>query len=140
MVPIEDSTALTDLARGLVVSSQSRMTAKAYPAAGRMRRLGAAALNRHQKGGTLEALPFLYVPPNGRDDRRCEMGYRYGDEIEVLIDRDGLGMDEGIAHMPDETMVVVAGAGGKVGERVRATVLTVVQTPLGPSVRANAEG
>ncbi len=68
------------------------------------------------------------------------MAYRYGEEIEVVIDREGLGMDEGIAHMPDETMVVVTGAGGKVGEMVRATVLTFELTPLGPSVRANAAG
>jgi uncharacterized protein YacL len=68
------------------------------------------------------------------------MGYRYGEQIEVVIDREGLGMDEGIAHMPDETMVVVVGAGGKVGELIRATVLTVEHTPLGPSVRANAAG
>lgn len=66
------------------------------------------------------------------------MGYRYGEQIDVVIDREGLGMDEGIAHMPDETMVVVTGAGGKVGEIVRATVLKVELTPLGPSVRANA--
>lgn len=68
------------------------------------------------------------------------MGYRFGEQIEVVIDRDGLGTDEGIAHMPDETMVVVTGAGGKVGEMVRATVLKVELTPLGPSVRANAAG
>lgn len=68
------------------------------------------------------------------------MSYRYGEQIEVVIDRDGLGLDEGIAHMPDETMVVVTGAGGKVGEMVRATVLKMEHTPLGPSLRANATG
>lgn len=66
------------------------------------------------------------------------MGFRFGEQIQVIIDREGLGMDEGIAHLPDETMVVVAGAGGRVGEMVRATVLKVELTPLGPSVRANA--
>lgn len=68
------------------------------------------------------------------------MGYRYGDEIEVVIDRDGLGTDEGIAHSPeDQTMIVVAGAGGKVGEMIRAVVVNVEQTPLGASYRAYAK-
>lgn len=62
-----------------------------------------------------------------------------GDEIEVVIDRDGLGIDEGIGHMPDETMVVIVGAGGKVGECIRATVVSIEQTPLGASVLANAK-
>ncbi len=66
------------------------------------------------------------------------MVYTRGDEIMVVIDREGLGVDEGIAHLPDETMVVVAGAGGKVGSSVRATVVSVERTPLGPSLRANA--
>jgi uncharacterized protein YacL len=61
-----------------------------------------------------------------------------GQEIEVRIDREGLGFDEGIAHMADDTMVVVTGAGGKVGEIVKATIMKVELTPLGPSVRANA--
>ena len=62
-----------------------------------------------------------------------------GDEIEVVIDRDGLGVDEGIGHLPDETMVVIVGAGGKVGAAVQATVMWVEQTPLGASVLANAK-
>lgn len=65
------------------------------------------------------------------------MGFRYGDEIEVVIDRKGLGSDQGIAHMPDETMVVITGAGDKVGQLVRAMVLNVELTPLGTSVLAN---
>ncbi len=61
-----------------------------------------------------------------------------GDEIEVVIDRDGLGMDEGIGHLPDNTMVVIFGAGGKVGEAVQATVVAIQSTRLGSSVLANA--
>ena len=61
-----------------------------------------------------------------------------GDEIEVVIDREGLGMDEGIGHLPDDTMVVIFGAGGKVGEAVQATVVAIEKTRLGPSVLANA--
>ncbi|MCE5314470.1 MAG: hypothetical protein ABFD49_05520 [Armatimonadota bacterium] len=68
------------------------------------------------------------------------MGYRYGDEIEIVIDRDGLGCDEGVGHLPDDTMVVVAGAGGMVGQAVHATVLGIESTRLGPSLLANARG
>ncbi len=68
------------------------------------------------------------------------MVYRRGDEIEVMIDREGLGVEEGIGHLPDETMVVIVGAGGKVGECVRATVVNVERTALGASVLANAQG
>lgn len=67
------------------------------------------------------------------------MGYRFGDEIEVVIDREGLGINEGVGHLPDETMVVIAGAGGKVGEAVRATVLAIESTRLGSSVLASAK-
>ena len=67
------------------------------------------------------------------------MAYFRGDEIEVTIDREGLGPDEGIAHLPDETMVVIVGAGGMVGESVQATVVNIQQTPLGASLLANAK-
>lgn len=67
------------------------------------------------------------------------MNYSCGDEIEVLIDREGLGMDEGVGHMPDDTVVVIVGAGGKIGESVRATVVSVARTPLGASLLANAK-
>ncbi len=67
------------------------------------------------------------------------MDYCCGDEIEVVIDRDGLGVDEGIGHLPDETMVIIVGAGGKVGTAVQATVMCVERTPLGASVLANAK-
>lgn len=65
--------------------------------------------------------------------------YCYGEEIEVTIDRDGLGLDQGVGHMPDETMVVVVGAGGKVGESVLATIVGIQSTRLGASVLANAK-
>jgi len=67
------------------------------------------------------------------------MNYCCGDEIEVVIDREGLGIDQGIGHLPDETMVVIVGAGGKVGEAVLATVVGIERTPLGPSLMANAK-
>lgn len=67
------------------------------------------------------------------------MNYRYGDEIEVTIDREGLGLDEGIGHLPDETMVVIAGAGGKVGESIHATIVAIQTMALGSSVLAYAK-
>jgi uncharacterized protein YacL len=67
------------------------------------------------------------------------MRYSPGEEIEVIIDRDGLGMDEGVAHLPDDTLVVVAGAGGKVGKTVQAIIMSIERTALGNSVRANAK-
>ena len=66
------------------------------------------------------------------------MNYRRGDEIEVVLDREGLGADQGVGHLPDETMVVVVGAGDKIGESVRATVIGIEQTSLGSSLLANA--
>lgn len=66
--------------------------------------------------------------------------YHSGDEIVVKIDRDGLGLDEGIGHLPDETMVVILGAGQRVGEDVQAIVTGQVQTSLGSSIIASAKG
>lgn len=66
------------------------------------------------------------------------MNYRRGDEIEVVIDREGLGKDQGVGHMPDETMVVIVGAADKIGQSVKATVVSIERTSLGPSLMANA--
>lgn len=67
------------------------------------------------------------------------MGYSPGDEIVVVVDREGLGPDQGIGHLPDNTMVVIVGAGAKVGESVQATVIGYEQMRLGASVLANAK-
>lgn len=67
------------------------------------------------------------------------MNYRHGDEIEVLVDRQGIGVDQGIGHLPDDTMVVITGAGDMVGKSVQATVMTIARTPLGSSVLAYAK-
>jgi uncharacterized protein YacL len=71
----------------------------------------------------------------------CAMGSKYhtGDEIVVEIDRDGLGADEGIAHLPDETMVVIVGAGARVGQKVQAVITGRLQTSLGYSLMASAK-
>jgi uncharacterized protein YacL len=67
------------------------------------------------------------------------MAYRLGDEIEVVVDREGLGVDNGIGHLPDDTMVVIVGAGAMIGEAVQATVIGFEQTRVGCSVVANAK-
>jgi len=67
------------------------------------------------------------------------MNYSCGDEIEIVVDRDGLGVDQGIGHLPDETMVIVVGAGGMIGQAVQATVVAIEKTRLGQSVLANAK-
>ena len=65
--------------------------------------------------------------------------YHNGDEIVVQIDRDGLGVDEGIAHLPDETMVVIVGAGQRVGETIEAVITGKLETSLGESLMASAK-
>lgn len=65
------------------------------------------------------------------------MGYNQGDIIEVVVDREGLGVDQGIGHLPDDTMVVLVGAGARVGESVQATIVGIEKLRLGESVLAN---
>jgi uncharacterized protein YacL len=66
------------------------------------------------------------------------MTYCRGDEIEVVITRDGLVDDAGIGYLPDETMVVIVGGAGRVGESIQATIVNMERTPLGSSLVANA--
>lgn len=66
------------------------------------------------------------------------MTYCRGDEIEVVITRDGLADDAGIGYLPDETMVVIVGGAGRVGQSIQARVVNMEQTPLGTSLVANA--
>ena len=67
------------------------------------------------------------------------MGYSRGDMIEVQLDRRGLGDDEGVGHLEDDTMVVVVGGGALIGEKVKATVVAIESTFAGSSLVANAE-
>lgn len=66
------------------------------------------------------------------------MSYTRGEEIEIVIARDGLADDAGIGYLPDETMVLIVGGGGRVGESVQATIVGMERTPLGSSLVANA--
>ncbi|NLN79438.1 MAG: TRAM domain-containing protein [Armatimonadetes bacterium] len=66
------------------------------------------------------------------------MTYCRGDEIEVIITRDGLADGAGIGYLPDDTMVVIVGGAGRVGESIQATIMNMERTPLGYSIVANA--
>lgn len=68
------------------------------------------------------------------------MTYGRGDEIDVVIARDGLADDAGIAYLPDQTMVVIVGGAGRVGESVHATIVKMEQTLAGSSLVAFANG
>jgi len=67
------------------------------------------------------------------------MKYQTGDEIVLKIDRQAISGNDGIAHLPDETMVVIHGAGAKVGEIVEAVITGKFQTPLGNSLIASVK-
>ncbi len=65
------------------------------------------------------------------------MTYCRGDEIDVVIARNGLAEDAGIGYLPDETMVVIVGGAGRVGESVHATIVNMEHTLAGSSLVAN---
>lgn len=66
------------------------------------------------------------------------MTYCRGEEIDVVIARDALADDAGIAYLPDETMVLIVGGAGRVGESIHARIVNLEHTPLGSSLVANA--
>jgi uncharacterized protein YacL len=63
--------------------------------------------------------------------------YHRGDEMSVCVERSGLEPGEGIAHLADDTMVIVLGAGHRVGEMVDVVVTSDIQTSLGDSLIAS---
>ncbi len=63
--------------------------------------------------------------------------YHRGDEMSVRVERAGLEPEEGIAHLSDETMVIVLGAGQRVGEMVDVVITSDIQTSLGDSLIAS---
>lgn len=63
--------------------------------------------------------------------------YHRGDEVRVFVERAGLEPGEGIAHLQDDTMVIVMGGGDRVGEVVNCVVTSDIQTSLGDSIIAD---
>lgn len=63
--------------------------------------------------------------------------YHRGDEMTVRVERAGLEPQEGIGHLSDDTMVIVLGAGDRVGEMVDVVITSDIQTSLGESLMAD---
>jgi uncharacterized protein YacL len=60
-----------------------------------------------------------------------------GEEILVKIAREGKEPGQGLAYLDDGTMIVVEGAGSKLGDDLRVEVRSVLQTAAGRMIFAN---
>lgn len=63
--------------------------------------------------------------------------YHRGDVMNVCVERMGLEPEEGIAHLPDDTMVIVLGGGDRVGQKCDVVITSDIQTSLGDSLIAS---
>ena len=63
-----------------------------------------------------------------------------GDQVALEVIRAGEGPDQGIAYLPDGTMVVIEGGGGSIGRVVDAVVTNTLQTSAGRMVFAKIPG
>lgn len=59
-----------------------------------------------------------------------------GEELTVVIIKDGKEQRQGIAYLDDGTMIVVEGARGKIGEELDVVVTSVLQTAAGRMIFA----
>ena len=66
-------------------------------------------------------------------------GFATGETLHVQITKPGREPGQGLAYLDDGTMVVVEGAGGKVGQKVSAAVTSHLQTQVGQMVFAQLE-
>lgn len=62
-----------------------------------------------------------------------------GQEIAIAIVKEGRELHQGVGYLEDGTMVVVEGARRQLGQTVRATVTSVLQTPAGRMIFAALE-
>lgn len=62
-----------------------------------------------------------------------------GQEIGIAIVKEGRELHQGVGYLEDGTMVVVEGARRQLGQTVRATVTSVLQTPAGRMIFAAVE-
>lgn len=60
----------------------------------------------------------------------------HGEEIEVMIVKEGREPGQGVAYLEDGTMVVIEGAAHLIGNPVRVTVTSMIQTVAGKMVFA----
>ncbi|MBI4834610.1 MAG: PIN/TRAM domain-containing protein [Planctomycetes bacterium] len=63
-----------------------------------------------------------------------------GETMEVRIVRQGEEYQQGVAYLNDGTMIVVEGAGNKIGQRLTVTTTSVLQTSAGKMIFANVGG
>ena len=66
-------------------------------------------------------------------------GFATGETLRVQITKPGREPGQGLAYLDDGTMVVVEGAGDKVGQKVSAAVTSHLQTQVGQMVFAQLE-
>ncbi|MBQ2662197.1 MAG: TRAM domain-containing protein [Clostridia bacterium] len=59
-----------------------------------------------------------------------------GEELEVIISKEGKEAHQGVAYLEDGTMIVVEGGSGRVGEKVNVVVTSVLQTSAGRMIFA----
>ncbi|MGC1184817.1 MAG: PIN domain nuclease [Candidatus Dormiibacterota bacterium] len=63
-----------------------------------------------------------------------------GETLEVDVVKEGREADQGVGYLPDGTMLVVEGGRGHLGQRITATVRSVIQTASGRMVFVQAPG
>jgi uncharacterized protein YacL len=62
-----------------------------------------------------------------------------GEEISIAVVREGRELHQGVGYLDDGTMVVVENARARLGDTVRATVTSVLQTSAGRMIFATTE-
>ncbi len=63
-----------------------------------------------------------------------------GEEISIAVVREGKELHQGVGYLADGTMVVVENAKARLGDTVRATVTSVLQTSAGRMIFATTDG
>jgi uncharacterized protein YacL len=63
-----------------------------------------------------------------------------GEEISIAVVREGRELHQGVGYLDDGTMVVVENARARLGDTVRATVTSVLQTSAGRMIFATTDG
>lgn len=63
-----------------------------------------------------------------------------GEKLEVDVVKEGREADQGVGYLPDGTMLVVEGGRSHLGQRITATVRSVIQTASGRMVFVQAPG
>lgn len=63
-----------------------------------------------------------------------------GEEVQITLQKPGKEAGQGVGYLEDGTMVVVEGGASRLGEAVRATVTSVLQTSAGRLIFARPDG